>query len=397
MKTTLAASVQAKHGRLYAVIQTKVDGKRKTVWRALGLEEGASPAKTNKAYRAVVAQFEEEYETELRKKTCPLSESNICDFMQDFLSQMGPKLQISTINAYRSMINGRITQYFQPRTDLTVGSLNAKDITAFYDWILNCGSTSGTVLHYHALMRKAFKLAVKEDVILINPFDKVDRPCQNKFYGDHYSEDELKKLLELTVEDPIYPAIILAGGMGLRRSEALGVRWSRIDFEKRTVLLDTKIIECSEYGRTVLTPVEEMKNKSSRRTLPIPDPVYDMLLLQRKKQKYFRKLFKTSYNLTFEDYVCVDQLGRMMRPSYVTQHFNDISKKYKLRKIRFHDLRHTFASLLLTKEIPLINVSNFLGHSDISTTANIYAHLDRESKQASADVITNILNNKKKS
>lgn len=86
-----------------------------------------------------------------------------------------------------------------------------------------------------------------------------------------------------------------------------------------------------------------------------------------------------------------------MRSSYVTQHFNDVLKKYELRKIRFYDLRHTFASLFLTKEIPLINVLNFLGHSNISTTANIYAHLDRESKQASADVITDILNNKKKS
>ena len=69
---------------------------------------------------------------------------------------------------------------------------------------------------------------------------------------------------------------MLAGGLGLRRSEALGARWSRVDWEKKTILLDTKIIEYKENGKVIVEPVEEMKNKSSRRTLPLPDPVYEM-------------------------------------------------------------------------------------------------------------------------
>ena len=91
------------------------------------------------------------------------------------------------------------------------------------------------------------------------------------------------------------------------------------------------------------------------------------------------------------DYVCVNQLGELLRPSYVTDHFRELLEKYGLRHIRFHDLRHTFASLLINQDVPLINVSNFLGHSDLSTTANIYAHLDKASKQASAAVISDIL------
>lgn len=85
----------------------------------------------------------------------------------------------------------------------------------------------------------------------------------------------------------------------------------------------------------------------------------------------------------------------MIKPSYVTQHFSDLLKKYRLRHIRFHDLRHTFASILIGQDVPLINMSNFLGHSDLSTTANIYAHIDKASKQDSADVITEILNKSK--
>ncbi len=133
-----------------------------------------------------------------------------------------------------------------------------------------------------------------------------------------------------------------------------------------------------------------MKNESSRRTLPLPAPVYDMLIEQREKQALYRAAFKRSYDTSYSDFVCANQLGELIHPSYVTNHFNVFLSQNGLRKIRFHDLRHTFASILLGKEVPLINVSNFLGHSDISTTANIYAHLDRASKQISADVITDI-------
>ena len=188
---------------------------------------------------------------------------------------------------------------------------------------------------------------------------------------------------------------MLAGGLGLRRSEALGVRWSRIDWEKKTVLLDTKIVEYNENNHKIVEPVEEMKNTSSRRTLPLPNPVFEMLKEEKEKQELYQKLFKESYNHKYDDYVCVNQLGELIRPSYVTQHFSDLLKKYGMRHIRFHDLRHTFASILIGQNVQLINVSNFLGHSDIATTANIYAHLDKASKQTSANIITDIFNKTK--
>ena len=85
-----------------------------------------------------------------------------------------------------------------------------------------------------------------------------------------------------------------------------------------------------------------MKNKSSRRTLPLPAPVREMLETEREKQEVYRKMFGKSYDIRYMDFVCVDQLGRLIRPSYVTQHFSDIIKKYGLRKIRYHDLRHPY-------------------------------------------------------
>lgn len=390
-KPYFAASVQSKKGRLYAVMQVKKDGTTKPVWRALGLSEGANKTKVNKAFREVVAQYEQEFWEEQERGGRPPADIPVYDYLVSYLKRVEPELQKNTIVSYRSMTNGKIRRYFQRRPQLTVGNLKPQDIQDFYQSLFADGVVANTVIHYHALLRRAFQQAFKEERIDANPFDRVGRPKKNKFHGENYTQEELLTLLHLARGDVIYPAILLAGAMGLRRSEALGVRWSRIDWEKRTVLLDTKIVEYRENGKKKVEPVEEMKNKSSRRTLPLPDPVVEMLQVQKEHREVYRKMFQGSYNTQYLDYVCVNQLGELLRPSYVTDHFRELLEKYGLRHIRFHDLRHTFASLLINQDVPLINVSNFLGHSDLSTTANIYAHLDKASKQASAAVISDIL------
>lgn len=390
-KPHFAASVQSKKGRLYAVMQVKKDGTTKPVWRALGLPEGANKTKVNKAFREVVAQYEQEFWEEQERGGRPPADIPVYDYLVSYLKRVEPELQKNTVVSYRSMTNGKIRRYFQRRPQLTVGNLKPQDIQDFYQSLFADGVVANTVIHYHALLRRAFQQAFKEERIDANPFDRVGRPKKNKFHGENYTQEELLTLLHLARGDVIYPAILLAGAMGLRRSEALGVRWSRIDWEKRTVLLDTKIVEYRENGKKKVEPVEEMKNKSSRRTLPLPDPVVEMLQVQKEHREVYRKMFQGSYNAQYLDYVCVNQLGELLRPSYVTDHFRELLEKYGLRHIRFHDLRHTFASLLINQDVPLINVSNFLGHSDLSTTANIYAHLDKASKQASAAVISDIL------
>ena len=394
-KNSMAASLQVKKGRLYAVIQHKgPDGKYKSVWRALGLPEDANKAKVNKAYREVVSKYEIEAAEEAERMNRPQNEIPIFEYMTIWLEKQAKNIQINTYRSYHSMIYGKIRRYLERRKDLTVGSIRSKDIDEFYNQLFEDNVVSNTVIHYHAVLRKAFQQAFKDELIEANPFDRVDRPKKNKFQGENYSEEELLALLKLTKDDPIYPAIMFAGGLGLRRSEALGVRWSRIDFEERCVLLDTKIVETKENGKTHIQAIEEMKNKSSHRTLPLPDQVYEMLVEIKAKQELYKKMFKSSYSREYDDYVCVNQLGELMKPSYVTEHFAAIIQDLGLRKIRFHDLRHTFASVLINNDVPLINVSRFLGHSDISTTANIYAHLDKSNKQSSADIMTGILGGK---
>lgn len=171
---------------------------------------------------------------------------------------------------------------------------------------------------------------------------------------------------------------------GLRRSEVLGLRWDAIDLERKTISINHKVIEAEVDGKFIPVGEDVLKTKSSFRTLPLIPAVEKLLLEEKEKQEMFRRLFKKSYCRDYLDYICVDQTGNLLRPNYVTEHFAWLVQKYDLKKIRFHDLRHSCASLLLKQGVPMKQIQEWLGHSDISTTANIYAHLDSQSKQLSA-------------
>ena len=173
--------------------------------------------------------------------------------------------------------------------------------------------------------------------------------------------------------------------MGLRRSEALGMQWSRIDMEKREVLLDTKVVEVEIDGEKILKPIEEMKNSSSRRSLPIPAPVYEMLVEQKAQQDLYRRMFKGSYNRAYDDYVCTDKPGNLLTPRYVTLRFSQVLEKNGMRHIRFHDLRHTYAVACIKSGDDIKTVQENLGHAAASFTLSTYAHATPGMKRESAN------------
>lgn len=307
----------------------------------------------------------------------------VYQYMLEWLETRKYVLQPSTYNSYEGLINGRIKKYYSS-AGLTVTSLKPADIRAFYMGIFRGGCSSATVIHYHVVLRKAFQQAFKEDLIPCNPFDKVDRPRADKYHASFLHEEELVILLQNAVDDPMFIVIYLTSVFGLRRSEALGVRWSRIDFDQKRILFDTKVIEVKTNGKSQAVPIEKMKNDSSRRYLPLTPNAEAVLLDIRKKIQLYQMMFADSYSAEYADYVYCDPLGRLFHPDYVSAHFKVILRQCRLPDVRFHDLRHTCASILIQHQIPLIAVKEYLGHSDISTTANIYVHLEEHSKRTAA-------------
>ena len=189
---------------------------------------------------------------------------------------------------------------------------------------------------------------------------------------------------------PIELAVILGAFYGLRRSEIVGLKWSAIDFERKTFTIKYTVTSASVDGKFVEVEKERTKTKSSRRTLPLVEPFEKLLLEIREQQADNKKICGKSYCADYLDFVYVNELGERVKPNFITDNFRQTLQKNEMRHIRFHDLRHSCASLLYANGVPLKNIQEWLGHSTINTTANIYTHLDYSTKIESANAILNI-------
>ena len=248
--------------------------------------------------------------------------------------------------------------------------------------------SSNTIVHHHAIIRKCLEYAFKMDIIPNNPADKVQKPKVEQYIGSYYTQTELNTLFEKSKGDPLEVVILITAFYGLRRSEVLGLKWDSFDFDNLTFTIKhTVTITNTEGNNRKLECKDKTKNKSSYRSLTLLDDMAEKLLELKEKQEAFKKAFGKSYNKQYLDYVFVNPQGKLIRPDYITQHFSMLLEKIGMKHIRFHDLRHSCASLLLAKGIPMKAIQEWLGHSNFSTTANLYAHLDSNSKKKSAEVL----------
>ena len=162
-----------------------------------------------------------------------------------------------------------------------------------------------------------------------------------------------------------------------------------MDFERDTITIKHTVISVDLEGKHILVAQDTTKTKSSRRTLPLVPFVKERLLSLQEEQRENRRLCGRSYIREFEGYICVNEIGDLLKPDYLTSCFSLFLEENNLRHIRFHDLRHSCASLMLANGVPMKQIQEWLGHSDFSTTANIYTHLEYSSKITSADALMN--------
>lgn len=189
------------------------------------------------------------------------------------------------------------------------------------------------------------------------------------------------------MDDELYLVILLTAYYGLRRSEVLGLKWSAINFDEDIINIRHKVV----VEDKVVVGYDEMKTNSSYRALPLLPNIKEELLKAKQRQEKMKKVFGKGYSGDYLEYVCVDAIGRLYNPDYVTSHFGVLLNQLGMRKIRFHDLRHSCASLLLARGVQMKEIQVWLGHSDMSTTANIYSHVDSASKNATAEIVKKAL------
>lgn len=370
----VTGSLQIKNKIYQAVLSYKQDNKWKTKWVSTKI-----PAiKGNKKLaNAKLEEIKKQFQEEINSDNIENEEILFIDYMKIWLKRIKASVEETTYNGYKGVVNGRMADYFQNK-NITLQNIKPKHIQDFYQHLLDDGLSGNTVKHYHANIRKALQYAMKTDIILSNPADKVDLPKIEEYKPKFYTSDEVKILLNEVIGTKLEIPVMIDCFYGFRRSEVIGLKWSAIDFEKNTITINHTITQSN--GKLIIR--DKTKTKSSKRSLPL-EPIVKSFLLELKENKEYL------------EYICVDNCGNLIRPDYVTETFLKLLKKKKLKIIRFHDLRHTCASILLKNGANMKEIQAWLGHSNYNTTANLYAHLDTSSVCNTGKVITNVFGTKK--
>jgi integrase len=255
------------------------------------------------------------------------------------------------------------------------------------------GGLSGkTVRQLYMILHGALDRAVKWKMIEENPADGIDlgdfgtnagQAVGKKKEHIFLNREQVTELLDAVQNTDIYIPTLLGVSTGMRRGEVLGMKWSCLDLEGAVAKVRNALMPTAA-GPQLLTP---QKGKSVR-DIPLPVFTVDELRRHKIQQEQYMRTFGVDYQ--DNDLVCCYPDGRMINPATFSHQFSDTLKRLKLPHMRFHDLRHTYASLLIAQGVPLKYVSGLLGHTNISTTANIYGHLYDEVNREIAEEFSSI-------
>lgn len=237
--------------------------------------------------------------------------------------------------------------------------------------------------YYHSIkkhfdiIKMVLDYAVSEMDVPENVAKKVNKQVlkkipQNDFEAEPYNKDEIKILREGIKGHHLEPTIVLASYLGLRREEVLGLRWQDVDFENQLVHIRNVCVLVN--SKAVYR--EKTKTKGSKASLHMIKPLMEYLYNLKLQQEADKKFFGEGYE--DNDYVCKWNTGKPIKPNNVSQGYSNLLKKIGLRHTRFHDLRHTVGSIILEETGDIKLAQQTLRHSNIETTANIYAkHSDK--------------------
>lgn len=399
----MKANLIIKRGLYYVVITYRdADGLIKKKWFGTGLSEKGNKRRAEEEKTKILANFHIENQTEeenvyiapepKRKKEDVIL---FGDYIEDWLERSKPNLRISSYSSYKQQVE-KIAKYFREKK-ITLSNLKPLDIANYYKHLQDIGKSVQLCEHYHVNIRKSLQTALKAGLIEFNPADRIDRPRSPKNVAKYYDLEQLEVLFKCLVNDRFAYIYETTAYYGLRRSEMIGLKWENIDFKKNIITLKHTVVQTRINGKSIIVKEDKMKNQSSLRSLPLLPVVKQLLLEEKDRQSRNKALYGNSYEIKNKDYVCVDDLGYLINPSTVSSHFKLVLKKNELPVIKFHELRHSCASLLLSFGVSMKEIQEWLGHSTYSTTADIYSHLNFSSKLGVANAINNVFKDTNKS
>lgn len=298
-----------------------------------------------------------------------------------WLPAIEPTVRATTFVNYRSHVLHQIGGHIG---DLPLDDLDGPTLNLFYAQLAADGRVDGkgglsptSVRRIHATLHRALRDAVRWGYLSDSPADRCDPP---KIRADGLNEmktwdaDELRRFLESVADDTLYPLWLVLAMTGMRRGEALGLRWTDIDLDRAQLSI-----------RQTLVPVgskevfSQPKTARGRRVVALDSITVTAL----------RDLHTSSPNPA--DLVFVDRIGHHLNPSRVSRHFRKLVNRLGVPKIRLHDLRHTHATLALEAGIHPKIVSERLGHATVSLTLDVYSHAVGHMQADAAAQIANLV------
>lgn len=291
-----------------------------------------------------------------------------------------------TIKTYKQIINA----YILPRLgNIKLDKLKPLDLQSLYNFMQNELCLSGTTtLRCHEVINISLKHAVQWQMLNKNVATSVTRPKKKKTEMQVLTAEQTNLLLDRIKDLTLYLPVLLSVTTGMRRGEVLGLTWDNIDLDAGVAYIEGQLQKVDNEFKFVPT-----KTARSRRKIVLLDYTIPILRDIRKKQTQQRLLLGAEY----EEYnlVCCQANGNPYDPDYVSRnflrHMNKISSELNIPKIRFHDLRHTHATLLLSKDIHPKIVSERLGHSSISITLDTYTHVLPDMQKEAANKLNGLL------
>ena len=383
----MTANLKVKNDRYYAVINYKEGNEYKQKWIALGLPAKNNKRKAEAMLNEVKKKFEEQYST-------PAGDMPFVLYIKQWLEKKKPLIQMSTWEGYEIYATRHIIPYFEP-FKLSLRELRPQHIKDYYEFKYTQGRMDGkegglsiASIKKHALViREALNDALVGEYIPRNPAHGVklpakDVPQREKVFLD---ADQANQMLQAFKGHPLQALVYVTLYYGLRRSEVLGLRWSAVDFEKGTLTINHTVVK----NRTIVRK-NTTKTQSSHHTYLLIDDVREALLIQRELQAKNRKEFGALYQES--DYIFTWGDGSLYRPDYVTRGFQRVLKSHGLPMMRFHDLRHSTASILYDKGWELKDSQSWLRHSSVEITGDIYTHITEARKAKMAMQLNSTFN-----
>ena len=373
----------AKRKDVYYVRLTYYDKtrSRKEKWVSTGLSGKGAKQKATAMIQSLIDKY-----SYLEKSEHP---SKMADYLKMWKELQVTEVAETTYDGYHTYIDRHLVPYFE-KLNLNIQDITAGHILDYVNYLSNDGGRKDnkvggqsitSIRKIISILRKVFDYAVLYGDIKINPALQVPMPKRDKHSNTinknkrqvFMTADDAQKMLDAFREEEIGPIVFVTLYYGLRKSEALGLRWQAVDFENNTISINHTVV-----GGSHIVEKDSTKTYYSERTYQLIPDVKDLLLKLRDQQKEYKRRLGSGYHNN--DYIFKNPNGVPYRPDSLTRSFKRALERHGLPQMRYHDLRHSTASILVDKGWDINDIKEWLGHADISTTANIYAHISHRKK-----------------